>query len=576
MEEDLPFAIEVVNNNTETPQHSTACMKTGATCAPPDTPDTSSETVASSCCLSSSHQSQSQSHPNASSLTSNDSSGDASSILNTSREEIAAQDDTLIPIPRDCHQNSTAMGVSSSFLNADSYDLEAAASLLLPTVGAKSSSSGLLSTNVLWTSSSATTPTIPENYTATAAAPMSMATSQDFSQLLEAAADDHDDGANPHIQRQALQRPQQQQHQQQSQPSTFMIHKISHSMETVPTGRLESLPEESDEQRPATVVDDTERSETSDDCIILEAVNHNNNSNNNTDEPYSASSSLRQNRIWAPNNMVVPLTTATHHAGSLASSSSRLASLAGATAFVTGDDQFQVSIHITSSQKHPINIPSVVDLLSNPHLLHLWCDPIVSEVIIVKTSNDGSTTNEFRRQHQNRDPNRVQEGEWMEATTHRPLLLPPGYGRNCTQSLRNALGWNTDLATVVIFVERLLSRVHISISKFPGNVEITHVFEISVLPNDIGKLRIQNSVRVKTMYDDEDISSCCCGIFDMVGQCFFQPTIQEYMDQTLGSMARLRFLIEHGESTFLPIPEVWIAADHRHGDEMCSPLLVHA
>jgi hypothetical protein len=532
--EDLPFAMEVVKNDDDTPQDSTVWLKTG-TRVPPYTPDTSSETVASSG-LSSSHQSQS--HPNAFSLTTTDSHGDASSSLNVSHDEMVPNTHT-----------STSVGVSSSLLDADSCDLEAAASLLLPTVGAESTNEASSSSSVLLTTSSSTaTTTIPQNFLATPAAPKPMATSQAFSQLLEAA-----DDARPQIQRQVPQ-----------QPSTFTIQKVSHSMETIPTGqRLESLPEETDERG-------TERSETSD-CIILEAVNQ------NINESYSASSSLRQhNTRWRSNNNIVPVTTATNQAAPLSLSASRLASLAGATAFLTGEDQFQISIHVTSSHQHPINIPGVIDLLSNPHLLHLWCDPIVSEVIILKTSDHGSEGCRL----QNRDPNRIHEGEWMEATTRRPLLLPPGYGRNCTQSLRNALGW-TELATIVVFVERLLSRVNISISKFPGNVEITHVLEVSELPCDSGKVRIQNSVRVKPMYDDTDSSnSSCCGILDMMGQCF-QPTTQEYMDQTLGSMARLRFLIEHhfhepGETNLLSTPDRWIAADHRHGDDMCSPLLVHA
>lgn len=96
-----------------------------------------------------------------------------------------------------------------------------------------------------------------------------------------------------------------------------------------------------------------------------------------------------------------------------------------------------------------------------------------------------------------------------------------------------------------MFVERSIGQVSITLSTFPGNIQVCHRIKVTAIANGSGKIRIEDTVRLR--YDDERLSSdtifSCC---DAIWECFL-PSIDDYVDQVLSSMARLRFLIENGE-----------------------------
>jgi hypothetical protein len=97
-----------------------------------------------------------------------------------------------------------------------------------------------------------------------------------------------------------------------------------------------------------------------------------------------------------------------------------------------------------------------------------------------------------------------------------------------------------------MFVERSIGQVSITLSPFPGNIQVCHRIKVIAVPNQSNKVRIEDTVRLR--YDDEhpsynnNIFSCCDSMLD----CFL-PSVDDYVDQVLSSMARLRFLIENGE-----------------------------
>jgi hypothetical protein len=147
--------------------------------------------------------------------------------------------------------------------------------------------------------------------------------------------------------------------------------------------------------------------------------------------------------------------------------------------------------------------------------------------------------------------------------------------------------------TVTMFVERRAGQVSITFSPFPGNVQVIHRIRVASLSN--GRIRVEDTVRLR--YDDDNIPfsifSCCGTLWDAIHQCFL-PAIDDYMDQVLSSMARLRFLIENGEDAARSddactqpnselfqedvndtlLMSTWVGAANKSTNDLQSPLLV--
>lgn len=75
-----------------------------------------------------------------------------------------------------------------------------------------------------------------------------------------------------------------------------------------------------------------------------------------------------------------------------------------------------------------------------------------------------------------------------------------------------------------------------TVSPFPGNVQVYHRIKVKTIANHT-KIQIEGTVH----YDDDltlKLSSCCWfnTIGNMMQQCFM-PTIDQYVDQVLSSMA---------------------------------------
>jgi hypothetical protein len=212
------------------------------------------------------------------------------------------------------------------------------------------------------------------------------------------------------------------------------------------------------------------------------------------------------------------------------------------------------------AEQQQIMKDSILDVIGNPDLLRLWCDAIPSSTCLITVRSSEGARNAIDRTRPV-DATREYEGEWIEAICRPGFVIPrksssPSRSPNCSSIGRFFMDWTTSLTTILgcprasgtvtMFVERGTGQVSITLSPFPGHVQICHRVKVTALPN--GKIRIEDTVRVRP--DEEhmpsSIFSCCGSLFDVMQQCFL-PTVDDYMDQVLSSMARLRFLIENGE-----------------------------
>ena len=262
----------------------------------------------------------------------------------------------------------------------------------------------------------------------------------------------------------------------------------------------------------------------------------------------------------------------------------RLAELVGASVAVVGGNTFVVSIdlsvnpsmegmisfHGNSESRHGVNQhlveqqssmkEAILDVLGNPDLLRLWCDAIPSSTSLIIVRSSEGARNAIDRSRP-ADTNREYEGEWIEAICRPGFVVPAKSSssriRNCSALGRYLMDWTSSLSslmgcprasgTVTMFVERRAGQVSLTFNPFPGNLQVIHRIKVTPLPN--GKIRVEDTVRLLQEDDGHiplSIFSCCCNLWDGIQQCFL-PTMDDYMDQTLSSMARLRFLIENGE-----------------------------
>jgi hypothetical protein len=258
----------------------------------------------------------------------------------------------------------------------------------------------------------------------------------------------------------------------------------------------------------------------------------------------------------------------------------RMASLAGATAKQTGINSFSVTVDIAATRTGGTGTHNaaqdVMDILGNPDLLKLWCDPIHA-LVITKSSegaqnaaNRGHLQQQNQHQHQRQTSDREYEGEWIEATT--PALEAPkaGYMQRASSMLAFYLGFPT-YGKVTMFVERQRGRVGLTVGPFCGGIEVSHNLKI-LSEEDGGKIRIVDDVKLRRLGSDgssstDDDESHFCGVVDILEKCYL-PRLDDFMDQVLSSMARLRFLVEKGEEH-----SVYVEASG--GDTTaCTPLLM--
>jgi hypothetical protein len=94
-----------------------------------------------------------------------------------------------------------------------------------------------------------------------------------------------------------------------------------------------------------------------------------------------------------------------------------------------------------------------------------------------------------------------------------------------------------------MLVERPRGQVGLTIGPFPGKIEASH--KIHVTKMQTGLIRIKDTVRLQR---DTNVDLSFCGVFECIEKCFL-PSTDDYIDQVLSSMARLRFLVENGEAT---------------------------
>jgi hypothetical protein len=202
-----------------------------------------------------------------------------------------------------------------------------------------------------------------------------------------------------------------------------------------------------------------------------------------------------------------------------------------------GENTFEVSMQIDP----PSTVRDVMDVIGNPDLLRLWCDPIQALVITKSSEGAQSATN--------RSPqgNREYEGEWIEATTS--TLVSPSKHSSCIYSLGHliytSLGFPS-YGKITLFVERLRGQVGLTIGPFSGGIVASHTIKVQ---DDGPVVSVVDKVRLSR---DEESCLCCCGLCEPLKRCFM-PRMVGHMDQVVSSMMRLRVLVEHGEAgTYAP------------------------
>jgi hypothetical protein len=195
-----------------------------------------------------------------------------------------------------------------------------------------------------------------------------------------------------------------------------------------------------------------------------------------------------------------------------------------------GENTFQVSMQIDP----PCTVRDVMDVVGNPDLLRLWCDPIRALVITRSSEGAQSATN--------RGGNREYEGEWIEATTS--TLVSPSKHSSCLYSLGHmiytSLGFPS-YGKITLFVERLRGQVGLTIGPFSGGIVASHTIKVQ---DDGPVVSVIDNVRLSR---DEEHCICCCGLCEPIKRCFM-PRMAGHMEQVLSSMMRLRVLVEHGET----------------------------
>jgi hypothetical protein len=247
-----------------------------------------------------------------------------------------------------------------------------------------------------------------------------------------------------------------------------------------------------------------------------------------------------------------------------------MASLAGATSTTTGANSFTVAVDIAATGTNAAR--DVMDILGNPDLLKLWCDPIHALVITKSSEGAQNAANrgnlqqqQQQNQYERQTSDREYEGEWIEATT--PALEAPkaGYMQRASDTLAFYLGFPT-YGKVTMFVERQRGRVGLTVGPFTGGIEVSHNLKILSEEDGSGKIRIVDDVKLRRLGSSDDDEPHFCGVLNILEKCYLS-SLDDFMDQVLSSMARLRFLVERGENS------IYVEASGDGFTEACTPLL---
>jgi len=210
---------------------------------------------------------------------------------------------------------------------------------------------------------------------------------------------------------------------------------------------------------------------------------------------------------------------------------------------LNGDDTFGVSMDLPMQY----SVESVLNVVANPDLLRMWCDPIQS--LVVTSTSDRPTSSESDESLLTRENIREYEAQWIEATTTALELPPFGMGAiyRAGQAVLDTWGF-AQYGKVVMFIERRRGQVGLTMGPFSGGVYATHHIRVCEYE---GRIRITDRVRLSRTVE---ASSWSCmlfyGILDsfMLNSCLL-PSLKAYMNQVSTSMARLRILIERIDST---------------------------
>jgi hypothetical protein len=230
----------------------------------------------------------------------------------------------------------------------------------------------------------------------------------------------------------------------------------------------------------------------------------------------------------------------------------------------------------------------IVHVLSSTECLPLWCDAIPrnASIIIVQSSEGARPTGRPRRMSEQAGV-RQYEGEWVEAVVTASLTPPaPSSSRRCCSSAilgawqSSCRSWSSTLAAcagfpchgkVTLFVERPVQKVSLTLGPLAGNVQVCHSFTVTpiVCPKaprlrdgsagsstwnrhdnngvaeSVVKIRIVDTVRLLPYSDRNGDANTvsCCGLWSDASWSCGVP-LQDYMDQTVSSLVRLRFLVE--------------------------------
>lgn len=210
------------------------------------------------------------------------------------------------------------------------------------------------------------------------------------------------------------------------------------------------------------------------------------------------------------------------------------------------ENTFQVSMQIDP----PSTVRDVLDVVGNPDLLRLWCEPIRALVITKSSEGAQSATNRA-------GGDREYEGEWIEATTSN--LVSPSRHTSCLYSLGHVIYTTLGFPSygkITLFVERLRGQVGLTIGPFSGGVVVSHTIK---LEDDGPVVSVVDTVRLSR---DDESWLCCCGLCEPIKRCFM-PGISGHMDQAVSSLSRLRVLVEHGETgTYAAEPGVGYEEEH--------------
>jgi hypothetical protein len=211
-----------------------------------------------------------------------------------------------------------------------------------------------------------------------------------------------------------------------------------------------------------------------------------------------------------------------------------LSRLAGATVRYTGLNQFRVDIEIHVTPDSTTSVVSrILQMWRDPTTLGQWCGLIPPDGTILTTHTHGTTTTEeYMYTSSNENTDRLPyEGEWTQATMSANLCLPSSScWYTCQQSLLRMFGL-AEYTSIRIFAEPVRQTVSITVEPLPGGMVLTQQLTVDLISEH--KARLVNCVDLETTMGSSSTWTS-----------FWYPTIQDFMEQTLTSMARLRFCVE--------------------------------